>query len=193
MKILGIAGSLRRASYNRALLEAARELCPKPMRIDVFDLDDIPLYNADWDVDAVRPAAVDRMKSAVDAADGLLIATPEYNHSVPGVLQNAIDWVSRPAMKSPLVNKPAAIMGASPGAIGGARGQQQLKVVLMSTLALVMPHPGVVVGQAPEKFDPSGALVHERTRMFLAAFLKDLQSWVHRVGSPAAVRAAADQ
>jgi len=188
MRILGIAGSLRRASYNRALLEAARELCPATLRLDVFDLDDIPLYNADWDVDGLRPTPVDRIKSVVAAADGLLFATPEYNHSVPGVLQNAIDWISRPAMKSPLVNNPAAIMGASPGAIGGARGQQQLKLVLMSTLALVMPHPGVVVGQAPEKFDTSGALVHEPTRMFLAAFLKDLESWVHRVGSPAAVR-----
>jgi chromate reductase, NAD(P)H dehydrogenase (quinone) len=190
MKILGIAGSLRRASYNRALLEAARELCPESMLLDTFDLDDIPLYNADWDVDGLRPAPVDRIKAAVTAADGLLIATPEYNHSVPGVLQNAIDWVSRPAMKSPLVNKPVAIIGASPGAIGGARGQQQLKLVLISTLALVMPHPGVVVGQAPEKFDASGALVHEPTRMFLAAFLEDLETWVHRVAPTPAVRAA---
>jgi chromate reductase, NAD(P)H dehydrogenase (quinone) len=184
MNILGIAGSLRRASYNRALLEAARELCPQEMRIDVFDLDDVPLYNADWDLDALRPAAVDTLKRAVSDADGLLIATPEYNHSVPGVLQNAIDWVSRPATKSPLVGKPVAIMGASPGAIGGARGQQQLKLVVMSTLALPMPHPGVVVGQAPDKFDAAGALVHEPTRLFLAAFLKDLESWVHRVGNP---------
>src|ERR1700716_2059808 len=98
MRILGIAGSLRRASYNRALIEAARELAPAGTRIAPFDLDNIPLYNDDFDVD--------RLKQAVADADGLLISTPEYNHSVSGVLQNAIDWVSRPTMKSPLVAKP---------------------------------------------------------------------------------------
>lgn len=101
MKILGIAGSLRRASYNRALVEAARDVAPAGMRIEPFDLDDIPLYNADFDLDGLRPAEVDVLKQAVTEADGLLIATPEYNHSVPGVLQNAIDWASRPALQSP--------------------------------------------------------------------------------------------
>jgi len=98
------------------------------------------------------------------------------------VLQNAIDWASRPGLKSPLAGKPVAIMGTSVGVAGTARAQQQLKLVLMSTLALVMPHPGVVVGQAPEKFDASGALSHEPTRMFLVAFLNDLEAWVRRVG-----------
>jgi chromate reductase len=123
------------------------------MHIDVFELDDIPLYNADLDTDELRPHEVRRLKDGITAAEALLMTTPEYNHSVPGVLQNAIDWASRPALKSPLVGKPVAIAGASPSAVGTARAQQQLKLVLMSTLALVLPHPGVLIAQAHEKFD----------------------------------------
>jgi chromate reductase len=182
IRTLGIAGSLRRGSYNRRLLEAARELAPERMEIEVFDLADIPLYNGDLDRDGERPAAVERLKQAIARADSLLIATPEYNHSVPGVLQNAIDWASRPGGKSPFVGKPAGIMGTSPGAVGTARAQQQLKLVLLSTLAVLLPHPGIVVGQAAEKFGPSGDLVHEPTREFLRAFLRDLRDWTLRIG-----------
>jgi chromate reductase len=182
LRILGIAGSLRRGSYNRRLLAAAVDLAPEPLRIEVFDLIDVPLYNGDLDADGKRPEAVERLKRKISESHGLLIATPEYNHSVPGVLQNAIDWASRPGGKSVFVGKPTAIMGASPGAIGTARAQQQLKLVLMSTLALVMPHPGMVVGQVAEKISPEGALVHEPTRKFLEAFLRDLRDWTLRVG-----------
>jgi chromate reductase len=181
MRILGIAGSLRRGSYNRALIEAAREVAPAGVHVESFDLDDIPLYNADFDVDGLRPTVVDRLKQAVASADALLLSTPEYNHNVSGVLQNAIDWVSRPAMWSPLVAKPVAIMSAAGGPVGGARAQQQLKLVIVSTLALLMPHPGVTVGMAQEKFDASNALSHEPTRQFLTAFVRDLASWVERV------------
>ncbi|MEJ7812415.1 MAG: NAD(P)H-dependent oxidoreductase [Gemmatimonadaceae bacterium] len=181
IQVLGIAGSLRRGSYNRKLLEAARTLAPQGMRIELFDIAEIPPYNADLDTDAARPAAVARLKRAITAADAILIATPEYNHSVPGVLQNAIDWASRPNGKSPFVGKPAAIMGASTGALGSARGQQQLKLVLLSTLASVMAHPGVAVGMAAEKFDASGALTHEPTRQFVASFLRSLAEWTHRL------------
>src|SRR3954452_10718597 len=146
MRVLGIAGSLRRASYNRGLIAAAVQLAPGSMTIEPFDLAGIPLYNGDIDDDERRPAEVVRLKEAIAGSDAVLIATPEYNHSVPGVLQNAIDWASRPGGKSPFVGKPAALMGASPGAIGTARAQQQLKLVLLSTLAAVMPHPGVAVG-----------------------------------------------
>jgi len=182
MKVLGIAGSLRRASYNRALIEAARALAPTGIVIDVFDLDDIPLYNADLDLDGVRPHEVERLKQAIAAADALLIATPEYNYGVSGVLRNAIDWASRPALKSPLAGKPVAIMGASISVIGTARAQQELKLALMGCLSLVMPHSGVLVGNAREKFSESGALTHEPTRAFLASFLHDLQTWVYRLG-----------
>jgi chromate reductase len=182
LRILGIAGSLRRDSYNRRLLAAAVGLAPEPLRIEVFDLIDIPIYNGDLDAEGGRPEPVERLKRKISAAHGLLIATPEYNHSVPGVLQNAIDWASRPGGKSAFVGKPVAIMGASPGAIGTARAQQQLKLVLMSTLALVMPHPGMVVGQVAEKISAEGGLVHEPTRKFLEAFLRDLRDWTLRVG-----------
>jgi chromate reductase len=182
MRVTGIAGSLRRGSYNRALLEAARQLAPAAMTIEPFDITAIPLYDADLDGGGRRPAEVERLKQTIADADALLFATPEYNHSVPGVLQNAIDWASRPGGKSPFVGKPAALMGASPGAIGTARAQQQLKLVLLSTLAAVMPHPGVAVGNVGEKINPAGELVHEPTRQFLRSFLQDLWEWTHRIG-----------
>src|SRR5690554_3489133 len=100
--VLGIAGSLRERSLNRYLLEAAREVAPAGMAIEIFDLKEIPLYNQDQDVDERRPAAVERLRQEIRDADALLIATPEYNHSVPGVLQNALDWASRPARRSSL-------------------------------------------------------------------------------------------
>jgi chromate reductase len=177
---MGLVGSLRRGSYNRSLLEAARELAQASMTIVHFPLDEIPFYNADYDEDHLRPPEVARLKQTVAEADALLIASPEYNHGVPGVLKNAIDWASRPALRSPLAGKPVAIMGASAGAGGTARGQQQLKLVLMSTLALVMPHPGVQIAHAAEKFE-SGLLTHQPTRQFLAAFLVDLEKWTARL------------
>lgn len=182
VRVIGIAGSLRTGSHNRRLLEAARALAPASLHLDIASLDEIPMYNQDLDVDGQRPAAVERLKAAVAGADAVLIATPEYNHSIPGVLQNAIDWLSRPAMRSPLAGKPVAIVGASPGVLGAVRAQQQLKLVLMATLAQVMPHPGVAVGQVHEKFDAEGSLVHEPTRKFLTAFLEELAVWVRRHG-----------
>jgi chromate reductase, NAD(P)H dehydrogenase (quinone) len=182
LHLVAIAGSLRKESWNRRLLEAARDLAPAGVRIEILDLRDVPMYDGDLDTDAARPLAVERLKRAVAEADGLLVATPEFNHNIPGVLQNAIDWVSRPAMKSPLAGKPVAILGASPGALGAARAQQQLKLVLMSTLAQPMPHPGVAVGGVHEKFDAAGRLAHEPTRAFLASFVAQFADYVRRVG-----------
>lgn len=192
VRVLAIAGSLRRASWNRRLLEAARDLAPDGVRIEPFDLADVPMYDPDADTDEGRPDAVRRLKQAIADADAVLFATPEYNHNIPGVLQNAIDWASRPAMKSPLADKPVGIVGASTGALGAARAQQQLKLVLLATLSQVMPHPGVSVGLAAEKFGPDGTLVHEPTRRFLAAFVAQLAAWARRVGRPGerTVRAA---
>lgn len=186
MNIVGIAGSLRRGSFNRMLLASAAELAPDSMHIDVFDIGSLPLYNADLDADGGRPAAAQSLKDAIAEADGVLIASPEYNHSVPGVLQNAIDWASRPGMKSPLRDKPVAIMGASGGPVGTARGQQVLKLTLMSTLALVMPHPGVAVGQSKDKFS-DGRLTHEPTREFVSDFLRTFEAWIERVSLGAGV------
>lgn len=184
MNVLGIVGSLRRGSYNRMLMNAVIELAPDGMHVETFDLADVPLYNADLDTDDRRPEAVRRLKESIAHADGVLIASPEYNHSVPGVLQNAIDWASRPGMKSPLKGKPMAIMGASGGSVGTARGQQVLKLTLMSTLALVMPHPGVAVGQMKEKFD-NGRLAHEPTREFLVEFLQTFGAWIEQQSAAA--------
>ena len=182
IRVVAIAGSLRRGSLNRKMLEAARTLAPDVMDIEILDLAQVPLYNGDLDTELDRPEAVVRLKRAIASADALLISTPEYNHSIPGVLQNAIDWVSRPNGKSPLAGKPVGILGVSPGSVGAARAQQQLKLVLMATLALVLPHGGVSIGQATEKLDAAGALVHEPTRQFLASYLRDLAAWTLRMG-----------
>src|SRR5262245_39739521 len=120
LEVLGIAGSLRRESYNRGLLRAAQEMAPEGMTIRSFELDAIPLYNGDVEA-AGDPAPVAQLKEAIRGADALLLATPEYNYGVPGVLKNAVDWASRPPAKSVLSGKPAAIMGASPGMGGTIR------------------------------------------------------------------------
>jgi len=190
LRVLAIAGSVRRASWNRRLLEAAAALAPDGVHVELFDLRDVPIYDGDLDTDELRPEPVRRLKQAVADADALVISTPEFNHSVPGVLQNAIDWISRPAMKSVLADKPVGIMGASPGALGAARAQQQLKLVLMATLAQVMPHPGVSVGMVAEKFAADGTLAHEPTRRFVAAFVAQLAGWTRRLRAMGALRAA---
>jgi chromate reductase, NAD(P)H dehydrogenase (quinone) len=124
--VVGFAGSLRRGSYNRALLRAAMELAPPTLHIVSHELDAIPLYNADVEA-AGAPPTVAQLRDAIRNADGLLIATPEYNHGVPGVLKNTIDWLSRPPNDSALNGKVAAVMGASRGMTGTARGQSQLR------------------------------------------------------------------
>ncbi|MDZ4701116.1 MAG: NAD(P)H-dependent oxidoreductase [Rhodothermales bacterium] len=181
LHILGFAGSLRARSFNRALLNAAAELAPESLKITVFDLSDIPLYNGDLDTDERRPESVRRFKTAITDANGVLIATPEYNYGVPGVLKNALDWASRPGFKSPMVYKPAAIMGASQGASGTMRGQENLKTNLLAMLASVFPHPGVAVSQAASKFDDALRLKDSTTRDFIHEFLSGFGGWVRRM------------
>ncbi len=181
LHILGFAGSLRARSYNRALLNAASELAPQSLQIDVFDLGDVPLYNGDLDTDERRPESVRQFKAALAEADGILIAMPEYNYGVPGVLKNALDWASRPSFKSPLVHKPAAIMGASQGASGTMRGQEVLKINLLAMLASVFPHPGVAVSKTASKFDDALRLNDEPTRDFIRQFLSGYEGWVRRM------------
>lgn len=136
-RILGIAGSLRSGSYNRRLLEVATEELPYA-DWTIARLRGIPPYDADIEMRGLPPA-VDQLKAQVADADAIVIATPEYNHSVPGVLKNAIDWASRPAMRSPLVGKPVVMMGASPGRGGAQRALDHLRQILASTNAEPMP------------------------------------------------------
>ena len=179
LNILAFAGSLRRGSYNRALVRAAVEAAPAGMTISVFEIDEIPLYNGDVEA-AGDPEAVARFKEAIRAADGLLIATPEYNHGVPGVTKNAIDWASRPPRQAPLDRKPVAILGASPGITGTARGQSQLRQAFEFTNSYCMPQPEILVYKAHEKFDAEGRLTDEKTREFLGKFLVAFGEWARR-------------
>jgi chromate reductase len=169
--VVGFAGSLRRGSFNRALLRAATELEPPALHIVIHELDGIPLYNADIEAAGV-PQSVVQLRDAIRKADGVLIATPEYNHGVPGVLKNTIDWLSRPPRNSALNGKVAAVMGASPGITGTARGQSQLRQAFVFTNTYALLQPEVLVGRAHEKFDADGRLVHQATRDFLATFLQ---------------------
>lgn len=172
MKILGISGSLRAGSYNTALLRAARELTPDGMEIEIFDLSSIPMYNDDVRL-AGYPAEVAKFRDAIRAADGLLIASPEYNRSVSGVLKNAIDWASRPP-DQPFAGKPLAIMGVSNGALGAAFANYHLRQIFVYMNARMLNGPEVMIGEAKVKFDALLNLVHEPTRAFVADHLRKL-------------------
>ncbi len=181
--VCGIAGSLRRASYNRALLRAAQELAPEGVEIRIFDrMADIPLYNGDVEAQG-DPEPVQALKSAIREADALLIATPEYNHGVPGVLKNAIDWASRPPPKSVLADKPTALLGASPGVTGTARAQTQLRNAFVFTRTPALLQPEILVYRAHDKFDAEGRLTDAKTREFVALLLRELADWTRLLPS----------
>jgi chromate reductase, NAD(P)H dehydrogenase (quinone) len=181
--VCGIAGSLRSGSFNRALLRAAQELAPDDMEIRTFDrLAEVPVYNRDIEADG-DPEPVAALKAAIGEADALLVATPEYNHGVPGVLKNAIDWASRPARDSVLAGKPAAIFGASPGVTGTARAQSQLRQSFVFTNTPVLPQPEILVYRAAEKFDDEGRLTDEKTREFVGRLLAGLAEWTRKLVS----------
>jgi chromate reductase, NAD(P)H dehydrogenase (quinone) len=178
-RIVGVAGSLRAASLNRALLRAAQELAPASLRIESELLDDLPLFNPDLEVSGT-PASVTRLRHSVAAADGILLVTPEYNHGVPGVLKNAIDWLSQPLRGNVLEGRPVAIMGASSGLAGTARAQTQLRQSFVLTNTPVLLQPEVLVGRAHEKFDAAGRLTDETTRHFVTVFLAQFAAWIAR-------------
>ena len=183
--ILGIAGSLRRGSYNRRLLEAARELAPPGVEVEIFDLAPVPFYDGDVEA-AGDPPAVRELKARIRAADALLIATPEYNGTVPGVLQNAIDWASRPRGASALDGKPVAILGASPGGGGTVRAQRILRQVLTNARAAVLPAPELHVARVGERLGEDGILRDERLGEELAGLLAALVDWAGERGEAAA-------
>jgi chromate reductase len=172
-RILGISGSLRERSYNRALLQAARELAPDGVELEEFDLAAIPLYDADVEAGG-DPPPVAALREAVRSAEALLFATPEYNRGTSGVLKNAIDWLSRPAMASVLRWKATAVIGASTGRGGTRRAQQQVRDALLFPGAIVLDEPEVALPLAWEHFDEDGRLVDEKTRDAIRALLEGL-------------------
>jgi chromate reductase len=179
VRILGIAGSLRRESYNRAALRAAARLVPDGATLDIFELDGIPVFNQDDEKNP--PAAVVDLKRRIREADAVLIVTPEYNYSVPGVLKNAIDWASRPYGDSAWSGKPAAIMGASIGTIGTARAQYHLRQMFVFLNMFPINQPEVMIGNAASRFDAQGNLIDEATKGFVRQLLENLVAWTRRL------------
>jgi chromate reductase len=178
LQILGICGSLRKKSFNKALLHAAQEVLPEGMELSVYDLSEIPLYNQDVQ-DAGYPAPVQDFRQRIAAADALLISSPEYNFSISGVLKNAIDWASRPP-SPPLDGKPLGIMGASPGGLGTVRAQTALRQVCIFTNMIPMNKPEMLVSTAHQKFDAEGRLTDEDTRKKLRDFLSAFATFARR-------------
>ncbi len=180
VRILGVAGSLRQYSFNRGLLRAALELVPEGAQIEVYEIGAIPLYNGDVEAQG-DPQAVQDWKAHIRGAAALLIATPEYNYSIPGVLKNAIDWASRPAPNSVLLHKPIALMGATSGIGATIRAQLALRQVFVFTRSYVLPPPEVLVNNARTRFDERGNLTDEETRRFVRALLEALVDWTRRL------------
>lgn len=171
--LLAFAGSLRRASYNRALVRAAGRLAPEEVEFEVFDLSDIPLFDEDVEEEGF-PEPVQAFQAAIQDADALLISTPEYQLGVPGVLKNALDWASRPPGEAAIVGKPVAIMGATPGLWGTARAQMQLRQVLVYNNCPMVMTPEVLVARADTRFDERGRLTHEPTQEFVTELVQNL-------------------
>ncbi len=176
--ILGFAGSLRRSSHNRALLRAAQEMLPPGVTMEIFDLDDIPFFNSDVEAEGT-PEAVLAFRAAMQRADALLIASPEYNYSVTGVLKNALDWASRPGPddRPPLDGKVVGIMGAG-GGFGTIRSQLHLREILQHNDIFVLPRPQVTLARAGLFFDEHGRLVDQRARAKVQALVDALHQWV---------------
>jgi chromate reductase len=175
VRIFGVAGSLRKASFNRGALRAVGELLPPDARLDEFDIDGLPGYSQDFD--KAPPAQVTDMKQRIRAADAVLFVTPEYNYSIPGVLKNAIDWASRPYGDSAWQGKPCAIMGATVGALGTARAQYHLRQMLVFLDMHPLNKPEVMIGNAAARFDAQGKLTDEDTRKLIKAQMEALVKW----------------
>ena len=179
VKMLGFAGSLRRQSYNRAALRAAVKLVPSGITLNTFDLEGIPPFNQDHERDP--PHAVQEFKAAISRADAILIVTPEYNYSVPGVLKNAIDWGSRPYGESAWDGKPVGIMGASGGMLGTARAQYHLRQMFVFLNMLPLNQPEVMIAHADHKFDHEGNLKDDKTAEKIRELLQALADWARRL------------
>ena len=180
--VLGFAGSLRRGSYNLALLRAAAELAPPEVQIETFDLEGIPVFSQDLEPD--MPARVKEFKAQIKSADAILIVTPEHNYSVPGVLKNAIDWASRPPGDNSFYNKPVAMMSASTGILGGARAQYHLRQCFVFLDMHAVNRPEIFVGKAADKFDAAGKLNDPKARELIVTLLQTLADWTIKLKKP---------
>lgn len=179
IRILGISGSLRKGSFNTSALRAAAELCPDEAEIEICEIGNLPLFDQDFEQEP--PAAVKEFKEKVAAADAILFSTPEYNYSISGVLKNAIDCGSRPYGHSAWDGKPAAIMGASGGAIGTARAQYDLRKMMVFLNMFPINKPEVMIGNAGSKFDAEGNLTDESTEQFIRQMLENLIAWTKKL------------
>lgn len=180
VRIVGFAGSLRQESYNKLLLRAAAKVLPPFSQLQICELDGIPLYNQDVEALAF-PEIVTTFKRKIKGADAVLISTPEYNHSYPGVLKNATEWASRPYGQNSFDGKPTAVMSASPGFFGGVRAQERLKQDLLAVNARLVTQPEVIVGTANQKFDKDGNLLDQRAKQFLQQLVTNLVNEARRV------------
>ena len=181
IRILGIAGSLRRESYNRSALRAATQLAPEGSTIDIFELDGIPGFNQDDENNP--PERIVELKRRIQEADAILLVTPEYNYSVPGVLKNAIDWASRPYGQSAWSGKPVAIMGASVGTTGTARAQYHLRQMFVFLNMLPFNQPEVMIGNAHQRFDKDGNLTDNTSKELIRQLLQNLVDWTRRLSA----------
>ncbi|MDF1586590.1 NADPH-dependent FMN reductase [Marinimicrococcus flavescens] len=179
LTLVGIAGSLRSASLNRALLRALQAALPARIALRIHPLDEVPLYNQEIDIDPA-PIGVAALRQAIAAADGLVLASPEYNNGMSGVLKNALDWASRPYAAPCLKSKPTLVMSASPGMAGGVRSHVQIVTTLLAAGARLTPGPHVAVGSARDKFT-DGALTDEPTREFMLAAVNRLAAEIVRL------------
>jgi chromate reductase len=194
LRVLCFAGSLRRASWNRRLLQAAASLAPAGIEVEAYDaLATVPLFDEDLEqAEPEGPPGVRALRAAIAAADGLLIATPEYNHALPGVLKNALDWLSRESPQGEvLAERPVAVLGASSGPWGTRLAQASLRQVLHTCGALVMPSPTLFMARAAEHFDAQGVLVDDAARASLQRFMGAFAGWIHRVASSCPAAGAA--
>lgn len=179
VRILGFAGSLRKSSYNKGLLRAALELAPEDAKLVTFDLEGIPPFNQDLEKDP--PEKVREFKKSIKSADAILIVTPEYNYSIPGVLKNAIDWASRPYAENAFRGKPVAFMGASTGMLGTARAQYHLRQSCVFLEMIPINKPEVFVASADRKFDETGVLIDQETKEHVRKLLEALIDWTKKL------------
>ncbi len=177
LKIVGISGSLREGSYNTSALQAAAELAPENVTLEIVTLHDVPLYNADVEAEGF-PEEIVALQERLADADGVLFATPEYNYGIPGVLKNAIDWLSRPHGDAPLAGKPAAMIGATPSIVGTARAQAHLRDVMYYNAMPMLSSAEVLIFKAEEKFDAGGRLIDKDSRNFLGKLMRDFADWI---------------